>query len=219
MPIKRFRGDSREFQYYEALGKFPCLQSLRLDLDCSCAMYYNLPSDEVGDRELADLFGEPHSDDDSYNWHVADIFINAAVDVTLARAIWDAISASQSTGQLRRLRLAPFDGILFDRVWPSGAHKVVLHMSRSYLITKTEANGQSQLNVVEIGRQARERADREERQKEVESMAKYGYRLDESLRKVFESIWPPRSDNKDWRLDWRSWPLQRPGDCTRLLNG
>lgn len=97
IPIQRSKGDHRECQIYRALGNFSELRSLILDLGC------NPPQTPDARQNVYDIYA------------LKDALVNAAVDKSLARAIWDVVFSSQETGHLQNLRCGPFGGDLFGR--------------------------------------------------------------------------------------------------------
>lgn len=94
LPLRRSLGSQIECKLYKALGKFPSLHSLVLDLDCnfreSIARDYNQFSEQN-----AELLAR-------------NIFINAAMDETLAKAIWDRVDLSGGGKRLRNLYISIF---------------------------------------------------------------------------------------------------------------
>ncbi|KAL4879242.1 hypothetical protein BJY04DRAFT_96798 [Aspergillus karnatakaensis] len=130
--VKRSQGSQKETRLYKALGNIDNLRSLVLDL------HYEPRSRPLriareGDRDT-----------------VRKALINAATDENLALSIWDLIGSSQSTQQLRNLRVVPF-GYHFFRVEEP---YVLMYFSRSFLIRRYTGRGSPEIE--EIGKEARE---------------------------------------------------------------
>ncbi|KAL1961538.1 hypothetical protein VTN77DRAFT_1625 [Rasamsonia byssochlamydoides] len=214
LEIKRSKGDYHETQTYKALGKFPSLKKMFLHIYCSDTWQPQLPSPDECGEELDEFERQPYdakAQPTLYNFHIRDALINGAVDEKLARSIWDLISANQSSGCLSSLRIIPKDSGLFSLGYfiPSGLSTRAEHMSRSFWITKNAYHSSSDVEVVELDKQAREDRDEKKRQREEAKMPnKQSTWQREKLSQIFQRIWPPKPDSRDWRDDWSSWPLQ-----------
>lgn len=184
IPIQRFKGDLDECRSYKALGKFPKLHSLILDL-----AYHP--------RKI--LARGMHANEASL---LKDAFINAAVDETLVMSIWDMISRSQQTHRLRHLRCAPFGGGLFGiQAWY--AHQ---QRCRSFLATRGGYHSTDAPEIVEIGKEERQ-AQYERHTKRAGGDAS-SVPVSPMILGILCSIWPPKSERSDWRTDWESFPLR-----------
>lgn len=198
--IKRSKGDSHETACYRALGEFPSLEKLALELDCS--MPFPRPSSvEMMDQPLDEFDKQVYCCTGGHNIlnvHLREAFINAAVDEKLARSIWDVVTSSQPPNvRLSSLQIYPYRGGIsgFDDI----PDQIFRQLSLCLMVTRGGWQRASDpIDVAEIGRRSRERNDRL-------------FKL-ESLRekKIMRRIWPPKAEPPDWRRDWSSWPLTLP---------
>lgn len=211
LTIKRHKSSKRETRCYEALGTFPALQHLEIFLDCSNPKAPQQPSaaeePDAYDRHLWDTGCFPLV----YNAHIRDALINSAIDDVLARSIWDVIASRKPGRPLAALTVtSDGGGALFAHTSSGGLHTRIHHLSRSYRLTRRDDDGGG-VEVVELGRKARETYDasdreHEDRMKESGRTGCYG-----PMTTAFERIWPRKEGTRDWREDWRSWPLERTG--------
>ncbi|KAE8151453.1 hypothetical protein BDV25DRAFT_128787 [Aspergillus avenaceus] len=224
--IPRSSGDRTETSYYEAISKFQRLKHIHLHL------YYSMePLQRVEDIE------EPLDDFDKQTYdaangrdndvsvrivniperpqvdlcavHVRDVFMNAAVDSTLARSIWDTIVSSTPRQNLQTLRIYPH--ISQAHIMPSSIITKIEHMERAFKV-EWEGYG-SEVDITELCGRIRERRDAKEKAFEARMVAKWGPLEDErdGDRKIMRRIWPERAHYLDWRDRWCSLPLQRTG--------
>lgn len=211
IPVKRTTSNTVEAEIYKSFGKMECLQSLFLTLDCSewrltdDASYKQGFADEEESKlslKLSDL--EFLRED-----HLRDIFINCAVDETLARSIWEIICQHKVGKQLESLKLWTRGGGSFGNFDHSyEIDKVVGNLSRSWLIERVVGDV---LNVRELGRGAREMRDQEltDRYKSKAGLDRTGfYSEPEIVFGVLHRIWARKEGSRDWREDWSSLPLQ-----------
>jgi hypothetical protein len=207
LSIKRSKSDWRETQCYEALGTFASLTKLGLQLDCSNLREPGSPSadEDSFDRQLYTQGRIPPL----YNAHIRDALINSAVDEALARSIWDVVSISKPGRPLMRLRITSGGGSGFGQVHQGDLSSRVGHMSRSFLLTRSERDDCNHVEVIELGKQAREQRDERERHHEAEMMRRWGHTGNVKMTPIFERLWPPKLGSRDWRDDWSSQPLQR----------
>lgn len=194
VPIRRSKGDHAEVHTYRALGSFPSLQNLILDL-------YGNPrpvlsaEDGIFTNESVGVNGPPP--------HVSleDALINFATDEALATAIWKEIYSHQPSRQLIRLRVSPWGYSIYEL----DERYVMLHLARSFLVTHGGAR------VVEIGREERE-ADRGFIAEPDEFIDERPFRVPRRITRLLNSIWPPTPNEPDWTTSWRSFPLQTDVD-------
>lgn len=212
--IKRSKGDSHETACYKALGEFPSIEKLSLELDCSMPLP-GPSSIEMMDQPLDEFDKQVYSSTSGHeilNVHLRNAFINAAVDEKLGRSIWEVVTSSQSPdGRLSCLQIYPYGGgISGSRDLPSSKFRQLMLCLR---VTRGswERSGDP-IDVSEIGRGRREKSDREQRLRDGKMIQKLG-RLDkDSLCEdaIMQRIWPSSSECPDWRRDWSSWPLTLP---------
>lgn len=202
MPIKRTKSDAVEADIYKSFGKMERLNSLFLTLDCSeCWL----------DRQSSSnpLFDEQDNECCHYfqlGWlqkgHLGNIFMNCAVDETLARSIWETICQHKIGTQLQSLKLwTTGGGRLGEYHDNEDIRDIVDNLSRSWLIERVVGE---QINVRELGRQGRKMRDQKLTNRYNMGRALTGT---EALR-VFRRVWPQKDGSEDWREDWSSLPLQ-----------
>ncbi|KAI9371141.1 hypothetical protein BJX61DRAFT_512463 [Aspergillus egyptiacus] len=181
LPIKRSQGNSEECEIYKALGGLPNLRTLVLDLhfEPRPRPLRHMPSVDLAITR--------------------DALINAAMDETLARAIWDLIATNQTTHRLQDLRLVPF-GLHY---FPHDEQYLLSHFSRSYLLRRY--NGHGSLRIEEIGKQAWTVWRAEYLPGGVDEEQ---YRLPERLDSLLHELWPAGPGPDGWLSGWTSFPLQ-----------
>lgn len=191
LTVERSKGDHDERLFYEALGMFPSLQNLTLDLHCKPR-----PSD-LG-------HGATLKDGASWSKHRARLetaFINAAMDETLAKEIWNVIYSKQQKEKLQSLRIVPIGWDVFSH---RAEQNIVFHLSRPFLLWKS--GPEFDLKVVELGH------DERELQVEIETINAYEPDMTrlppKRLQRLIRSLWGfSESQMDDWRLHWKSFPL------------
>lgn len=191
LTIERSRGNHDERLFYEALGMFPSLQNLTLDL------HYKPRPSNLG-------HGATLKDGASWSKHRARLetaFINAAMDETLAKEIWNVIYSKQQQEKLQSLRVVP---IGWDLFFHRAERNIAFHLSRPFLLWKS--GPEFGLKVVELGH------DERELQVERESISAYEPDMTRSppkrLQRLIRSLWGfSESQMEDWRLHWKSFPL------------
>lgn len=160
------------------------------------------------------------------------MFANCAVDETLARCIWPAVSRAKEVKPLQVLKLWTTGG----GSWGNGSNNdhippVVDKLSRSWLIERvlrddkkddddggggggggysSQHGERDAIVVMELGQRARERRDAEWTAYHNSWPDKVKASDDESdVKQVFRRIWPGKEERcADWRDDWQSLPLQ-----------
>ncbi|GKZ38371.1 hypothetical protein AbraIFM66950_010528 [Aspergillus brasiliensis] len=158
-----------------------------LDLDCD-------PRDTPDDSDLPD----PAC--------LRETLINAAIDETLAKGIFNIIWSNQLTKKLKKLRVDPIGGDQFERE----TEHVIRQVGRSFLVTRAGfyLTAHEPLEVKEVGRVAwhlwREN-----------DIAECGsVHIPKEIKEILEELWPLQSDrnrSKKWKefpLLVRSFPLE-----------
>ncbi|RAH85981.1 hypothetical protein BO86DRAFT_434467 [Aspergillus japonicus CBS 114.51] len=208
--VQRHRGHPRETAAYEALGRFPALETLYLHLNCLPIMVPGhgtpFPPRELSAYEREPLrTASPWNDDDVPKWTVRDAVINSAFDEALATAIFRRIRGDGSRGPLRLLRLLPVAGWFEQYQRPTGitarallgGGKYHVEMGGAWLVKCDEARDIQAKNLKKTSRRGKQ-SKREMRAADVG---------------IFESIWPSQEEEdpsqpRFWPLKWQSWPLQ-----------
>lgn len=188
LPLRRFLGNKTECELYEALGKFPSLQSLVLDLDCnfrgSIARDYN------------------HFSEQNPALPAREIFINAAMDDTLAKAIWDRIDFSGGGKRLRKLRLSVI-GITSLR---RAEGEIARRLARSFLLSRSMSYTGSYMKVREIGKELIDLQTA--RQLKYDLSLDEPYELPRQVQEVVSSLWPLEPGEFALNFEWKSFPLE-----------
>lgn len=215
--VKRTKSDAVEAEFYKTLGKMESLQVLFLTLDCSDVRVSrdstrtNEPSFDEFDRQIGWAQNGVHL---LQLGHVRETFMNCAVDETLARSIWNAISQEKAGKPLQSLKLWTTGGDTWGNGTSGGGiWEVVDKLSRSWLIERGVGSDEGMFSVREIGWQRR--AHRKEDWDASFNPASDTYRRKGRethdwpvVRQIFHRIWAPIDDSKDWGEDWKSLPLQ-----------
>ncbi|KAJ5130996.1 uncharacterized protein N7515_007035 [Penicillium bovifimosum] len=185
--MKRSAGNQAECEMYKALGTFPNLQRLFLDLDFDA-------------RPTVPRFGSiPETDD----LDLRRTFINAAMDESLALQIWTKIK--EKSPSLKDLRIFPCGNVYF----PQEERYLLDCFARSYLLTGYNLENPGVPVMEQIGKReweiirARQNHWHESRDEEV--------RLSSKVVSVLRSIWPQvlgQTFRSDWLDCWTSLPLQ-----------
>jgi hypothetical protein len=203
-------GDEKEVQMYRALGSLPRLQTLSLALDCEdvsldlqapgfepTAIH---PSFDDFDQEFSETFvasGAGYGRQPRKG-HIRLAMLNAAIDETLARSIFGAISDAKPkvdrTLPFERLELAPFRGAYTEE-----ASEAIDVVAQWWLVERDERADYRDHIIATENRYAEDAP-------EGERGPSAG--LDPEIESIFRKIWPGSPDNdSDWTLDWISLPL------------
>lgn len=218
IPIPRSRGDTAEVMRYRAIGSIPRLQRLKLFLDASDVTAGAEGEEESDSDEFADY--PPSANNPSWcefdqqitefqigtykylrNGHIRDALINSALDETLARTIFRAISAGKPAGSIVLEELSvevtsagALGGGMASSIW----HGVLQCLARDWLIKRNIRNdSRDELILQEVNS---------------ERSGKFRYPHDElepSLKPLFRSIWPEKYEGSPWVEDWYSLPLAK----------
>ncbi|KAK1145843.1 hypothetical protein N8T08_003789 [Aspergillus melleus] len=196
VPIRRSKGDHAEVRTYRALGSFPSLQNLILDL------YGN--SRPVLSAEQGIFSNENAGGSDIPHVSLEDALVNFATDQALATAIWTEIASHQPSQKLTRLRVSPWGYAMYD----IEEQYVLMHLARSFLVTR---GTHGETDVVEIGKEENE-ADMEV----IAAPDEYGqaqpFRVPRRVTRLLHSIWRPTPSHPDWTTSWKSLPLHTDMD-------
>jgi hypothetical protein len=215
LTLRRSIGDRTETRCYEALGTLPHLRRLSLKLDCTNASAWDLkPEEDWGDFDKATLT-HPGSSPKIYNGHLKQAIINSALDEFLVRDIWTVINKTPPGGKdtLESLNIYTYGGSSFGNSHPGDLMDICSHVSRSYCVTRMDRDKDGEegsgILVVELSKKEREQRDESKKKHEQIMLEKWGHRgMNGSSWVVFNHLWPFRED-EDWRIKWKSWPLQR----------
>lgn len=187
VPIHRSKGDRAEVLLYRALGSFPNLRNLILDL-------YGNP------RPVLSAENGTFSDNVSMRVSLRDALINFATDTTLATAIWTEISSHQPSRKLIRLRVSPWG----HDAYFGEERFAILQIARSFLVTYGGSN------VVEIGETERN-IEIDELLRRLSTARNLRLSHLTNALQTLHSIWQPPPDYTGAYSDYRSFPLQTNG--------
>ncbi|RAK85165.1 hypothetical protein BO79DRAFT_273973 [Aspergillus costaricaensis CBS 115574] len=194
--VQRYRGHPIEAQTYDALAKFPVLQTLDLVLNCVAASKADgtpsLPRELTAYEQ--ELF--PYRFGQISKWTIRDCMINSAIDESLVKAIFNRILMGQQGRSLQLLRLHPHLGKF--EPWMSTDMRNRLPVSAGEIIK--ELAGAWQVEWPRYGKPQLENRFRPSRDHEAVIRPEDG--------EIFLFIWPSTREPKTWPLEWYSWPLQ-----------
>jgi hypothetical protein len=229
IPVKRSRGDRAEVSLYRYIGEhMPSLRRLTLRLDCSPPR--TIVNDQ-SDRDTPFPKAYPsgprwpvvgavlNRDKDQYahkgcrvnnhrNGHIYDIFINVAVNASLAHKIFAAVG-----GNVETLLLKTYGGRNFPQVgrWPHSNTRRGIRPAGELLKPFLYALGNQwmvekmndKLVITEMGH--RMHRDSMFGSSRVEPQnSKYSTMLE-----YFRRVWPDEKEGSDgWFEDWESWGLE-----------
>ncbi|KAL8721780.1 MAG: hypothetical protein Q9181_007635, partial [Wetmoreana brouardii] len=218
--VSRSQGDSKEVAIYTSLGAFSRLRTLFLELDVSENILESEDGEAIQDHAGHALLEDPSFDEfdqrvfDDFdrvafgprNGHVRRILINSALDKTLARDIFHAISSNSSReiSPLQRLQLKVVGAGMFrDRKLGGDLQPVFEHIARSWLLERNLRDDFPN-DVVATG------LERESREALELSWNGCDTGLSPSVERVFRRIWPVSlKEGGDWHDDWYSLPLSQ----------
>lgn len=217
---KRSRGDAAEVARYRALGRLSQLQRLDLHLDTSPPGFACNP--ETGettytsrhtaieawfddeDAKTIDGSLSPHR-----QGHIRDVFINSAIDATLARSIFDIIDAAKGNTpgvrRLERLELCASGGKEFpemDGPRPAWAplKPFLAALDRRWLVERDVRDDSR--GVVHV-----RETDAKNRKGSLEFYRAADARRNEYYFGLWRRTWPVERDGSEWWDDWESYPL------------
>ncbi|KAF3385132.1 hypothetical protein F1880_001806 [Penicillium rolfsii] len=188
LQMKRSAGNQAECEMYKALGNFPNLQRLFLDLIFDA-------------RPKVPRMGScPETDD----LNLRRTFINAAMDESLALQIWTKIK--EKSPSLKDLRISPYGAVCFAE-----EERFLLNcIARSYRLTGYNFENPGVPVVEQIGKRAWE-IKRARQNNWDESTCDELIRVSSRVVSVLQSIWPQvleQSFRSEWWYCWTSLPLQ-----------
>jgi hypothetical protein len=224
IPLKRSRGDSAKTALYRCIGEhLPNLRRLSLRLDC---MAPELVVNGQGNSDTP--LPKPYStgpgwpavgaalnkDKDEYahkdcylqrhrNGHVYDVFINSALDASLAWQIFAAVGGNVETLLVQTYQGLSFPGELSDYGAPWGTcppafmvGPFLRAISKQWMVTRMN----NKVAVKEIGLER------------FRTWPADPLRLEhyhEVMLQYFRRVWPDKKEgSKGWFDDWESWRLQ-----------
>lgn len=217
---KRSRGDAAEIARYRALGRLPQLQRLDLHLDASPPGFTCTPETDENtntsrhtaieawfdDVDAKTIYGSlyPHR-----QGHIRDVFINSAIDATLARSIFEVIDAAKGKAPgvrlLERLELCASGGSAFPErgvmrpawapLWP-----FLKALDRRWLVERdVRDDSRGVLHVRET------HAD--DRKWSLDFHGADSVGRNKYYFGLWRRTWPVERDGIEWWDDWESYPL------------
>ncbi|KAI1768346.1 hypothetical protein GGR53DRAFT_478988 [Hypoxylon sp. FL1150] len=198
--IRRSKGNSREIALYRELGTLPKLQHLSLILDPLRGVCGSIYKRESGIREIRN------------------VFINSALDDTLALAIFEVISEvkeRRNLAPLEKLEIRLIDaGLSYETSLAFEIEEYIAMLGLSWRIMRMPRDITYSGPAVVV-RQINKKEKRRTRRRIDENI----YWLDQPiqapfLEAIFRSIWPQQSQGSFLKDDWRSQPLST--STTRL---
>lgn len=188
LPLRRSLGNQTECELYDALGNFPSLHSLVLDLDCNFR------------ESIARDFN--HFSDQSPELPTHKIFINAAMDETLAKGIWDRVDLSGGGKRLRKLRISIIGITSLRR--PEG--EIARRLARSFLISRSMSYTGAYMKVREIGKELIDLQTA--RQSDYDLNSDEPFEVPKQVQEVVSSLWPFEHEEFTLNFEWKSFPLE-----------
>ncbi|KAI1403495.1 hypothetical protein F4819DRAFT_450979 [Hypoxylon fuscum] len=193
--VPRTQGDNREARIYRALSTMPRLQHVSLLLDLMVVL-----PEEFEERGGNDGGTMDDEDDDDDEGDVLDLservvlppdilrnsLINAAIDPSLARSIFDLLSSHHS---MRNLKLQTVQDEL-------GPNQDDLYNIFSWIGGEWVCERDDQDNVSIRDRNSEGKEDLE---------SEIIYTSDKNILETWNDLWPQRTS--DWWKDWKSFPL------------
>jgi hypothetical protein len=192
LQIKRSAGNQAECEIYKALGTFPHLQRLFLDLDFDAR------------PKVPRMGSSPETDDLS----LRRTFINAAMDEGLALQIWTKIK--DKSPNLKDLRIFPYGNVCFAQE----ERYLINCFARSYRLIGYNLENPGVPVMEQIGKRAweikRARQNNWDESRD-ESPRDEEIRISSRIVSVLRSIWPQvleQTFRSEWWDCWTSLPLQ-----------
>ncbi|KAI2473512.1 hypothetical protein F4781DRAFT_136111 [Annulohypoxylon bovei var. microspora] len=204
MAIRRTKGDVNETAIYRELGTFPKLENLNLHM----YMVISHPTRDGHtpplDPSFDDFDREP-STQGYWKGDIRDLFINRAIDDTLALAIFEIASGVKqrhSLVSLEKLDMQFVDEmkLVNGKLYGLNLGKYGVSLSRVWQVTRSPRDDSRQsVFARELGKK-----NRESNEAHYEVPTKINTA---ELESIFRRIWPERWEGSDWAEDWHSWPL------------
>jgi hypothetical protein len=234
LKIPRSRGDTDEVAIYKALGSIPNLYNLDLKLDT--AMYSNDVESYCG-RGIQSSWAIPKQRDyaigRSYTRllsafpgvrrrYIEDTFINSAVDDTLARSIFRAVSSGKPPGSipLESLTLIPTGAFQFKDTfmqYPESFTQLGARVRRSWRVERNPRDDSRDELITTCLSEIQKQQDQQLQQdvpQHLFEQPRRGYPdgFERKAEKIFNGLWPGNKGqnevSKDWLDGWHSFPLQ-----------
>lgn len=219
-----------------SLGSIASLQTLHLTLDASD--YTALRNDEGIEPPIHDpgtpyaiVLAPPreHFDDfdqefggfdgcsdllDPLRGHFKDMFVNAALDQNLARAIYAKLTSAKDTLS----RSIPFDRVDLQTIGggdfgqgdvQSEVEQLTNELQRRWVVQRNWTSAEEQFTLTELEcdrlystshRRIAESESSDRKNMDVRE-------LDPRVEIIFRRLWPAKANGSDWRNDWHSFPL------------
>ncbi|KUI56326.1 hypothetical protein VP1G_10806 [Cytospora mali] len=221
--VRRSRGDAAEVACYRALGRLPRLQHLHILFDLHPPeVIQTIESDRITTRH--DTAIEPWFDaqDAEYligGWHpyhmghVRSLFINRAIDAALVRAIFEVVDAAKAEIHGPVLPLERLKTSFRDRSFVLPQQGTVLPVRELDPYLSALGNGEwiverdvrddarDVLHVREVHPTGKPYIDYRNYNIHVATQYDYG------IFGVWQRLWPPTEEDRNWREVWESWPL------------
>ncbi len=216
--LRRSRGDSEEIALYRCIGEhLPNLRRLTLMLDCSppppilhdgglddtplCKPYPSGPGWPAAAAVMnRDRNHYAHGDCfvGRYRYgHIYDIFINSALDASLAREIFAAVGGGLEALLVQTCKgskipehAAPETVVDHGDHYGALLHPFLSALTKRWMVEKTS-------NLVAV--------------KEIDTNKFRPHRLGDrhrALSECFRRVWPKKEGSQWWFEDWESWPLR-----------
>ncbi|PKY03512.1 hypothetical protein P168DRAFT_327575 [Aspergillus campestris IBT 28561] len=220
LPLRRSKGDSTEVMAYQALGSLPSLRSLDLTLNASNrsvldsgvssdgeAIIPDNPTFDEFDRAFftGDQFSRPEMHYHGIprfprNGHIRDALINSALDRTLARDIFRAVSSGKKSSSmtLERLSLTVEGGgdLGGDSQLLAGLILMVDHLNRPFTVERNPRDDRRDHLTI-----------RRHKHTNHSGIYSTGAKID-PYEDIFCRIWPvSQHDHEQWWTRWHSFPL------------
>ncbi|PYI06997.1 hypothetical protein BO78DRAFT_418145 [Aspergillus sclerotiicarbonarius CBS 121057] len=183
LPLQRTKGNAHECDLYRALGQLSRLHTVILDLDCD--LRPTLTEELTSPRDRNEILPSPE--------YIRETLINATIDDTLVRDIFNLILSQQATRRLQRLRVDLMGPDFFKRE----LEHVLRQVSGTFLATRS---GQHAVDVDEIGRVAWELW------REDDIGQEGSIHIPKEIKDILEELWPLNSD-RNRSKKWREMPL------------
>ncbi|KAJ8118838.1 hypothetical protein OPT61_g243 [Boeremia exigua] len=202
--ILRSSGDEDEIKTYQTLGSMRCLESLSLILQCS-----EYHPDGGPDDPAPHMGWSSYDEEDQEAMAVAirQVFVNAAVDESLARSIFQELLAAHTSvkaGLPPRITSIHLKvggtPVLNGQTTDSEFQGILAWIGRSWACRRDPRD--THQNVITV-----EEVDSNARLRSVEMLETDmdGFYGSEQYRGIWESLWP--KTGAGWREDWRSFPF------------
>lgn len=230
--IRRSRGDAAEVARYRSLGRLPRLQELHIYFDAAPPGYIqSVAGGSDGDSTTTrrDTAIEPWFDEQDAEYlpspiyayregHVRDMFVNNAIDASLARSIFQVIDGATPKRSLGRASKLPLERL---ELRARGEEDFV-----SRPIIESDVTPLSQF-LVALKREWRVERDVRDDARDVLHVRENGQNFSKNFPQIKElnparnheywfnlwrRVWPVEREGVDWWDDWESHPLTLQDD-------